>query len=97
MFKNTFILILSLGLSFLFYSCSNNNLKSNFEELKTQIINSSNVKLSDSLRNQLLDDAYVKTKTIKKDFPDPWKCHINPFLTRPSFTRSTILLAPSYC
>jgi two-component system NarL family sensor kinase len=67
MFKNTFILILILGLSFLFHNCSESNLKSDFEEVKTQIVNSSNTKLPDSLRNQLLVDVYSKTKTINND------------------------------
>ena len=36
-------------------------------------------------------------KTISSDLPEPWKCQIRPLRGCPATTRSTILLAPSYC
>lgn len=36
-------------------------------------------------------------KTISKDLPLPWKCHINPLRGAPATTRSTMAFAPSYC
>ena len=34
---------------------------------------------------------------MRRLLPEPWKCQIRPFLGWPASTRSTILLAASYC
>ena len=41
--------------------------------------------------------SFKAAKTIKSDFPDPWKCQINPFFGYPARTLSTMRFAPSYC
>ena len=41
--------------------------------------------------------SFWAANTINRDLPEPWKCHIRPFLILPSITRCTILFAPSYC
>ena len=41
--------------------------------------------------------SFCAANTISSDLPEPWKCQIRPFFGWPATTRSTILLAPSYC
>lgn len=68
MFKNNLsILILILGLSFTINNCKKSSANDNFAKIITQINNSSNTNLSDSLRNQLLIDAYSKIKNVNSD------------------------------
>lgn len=65
--KNISILILILGLSFTINNCKKSSANDNFDKIISQINNSSNTNLSDSLRNQLLIDAYSKTKNVNSD------------------------------
>ena len=68
MFKNNLsILILILGLGFTINNCKKSSANDNFDKIISQINNSSNTNLSDSLRNQLLIDAYSKIKNVTSD------------------------------
>ncbi len=65
--KNISILILILGISYTIINCKKNSANDNFDKIISQINNSSNTNLSDSLRNQLLIDAYSKIKNVNGD------------------------------
>ncbi|MDP3944787.1 MAG: histidine kinase [Lutibacter sp.] len=65
--KNISILILILGISYTIINCKKSSANDNFIKIISQINNSSNTNLSDSLRNQLLIDAYSKIKNVNSD------------------------------